>query len=162
MVLLSVTQPDNINSRYWQFSSEYIKKVLFFSKSNIDFHPLLSSVLLICHFQSTNNCGACDSIVILVSYLFSELPELTNILSKEAVHRVLTNQDQGDNDKILRPLFESLMTCEKASVSNSLQNLINRLEKDGMDYNFYIIYTSDNKLSNVTLIYKLRIYSCTK
>ncbi|XP_028026153.1 mannose-6-phosphate isomerase [Bombyx mandarina] len=70
-----------------------------------------------------------------------KLPELTNILSKEAVDRVLTNQDQGDNNKILRPLFESLMTCEKASVSNSLQNLINRLEKDDASNQTFLLYS---------------------
>lgn len=62
---------------------------------------------------------------------FSELPELNNILSKESVDNFLSHREQGESDKVLKPLFNSLMTCDKDAVASSLKSLLKRLSNEG-------------------------------
>lgn len=59
------------------------------------------------------------------------MPELVNILSKDAIDNLLSQGEQGESDKILKPVFESLMTANKDAIANTLNNLMARLEKEG-------------------------------
>ncbi|XP_049870761.1 mannose-6-phosphate isomerase [Pectinophora gossypiella] len=65
-----------------------------------------------------------------IKTFLSKLPELTSILSKESVDVLQACEGQGDNDKVLRDVFHSLMTSDKTAIANSLQSLLTRLENE--------------------------------
>ncbi|KOB72543.1 Mannose-6-phosphate isomerase [Operophtera brumata] len=59
-----------------------------------------------------------------------KLPELSQILSKESVDSFLSHGEQGESDKVLKPVFHSLMSCDKDAVANSLKSLLERLPNE--------------------------------
>lgn len=59
-----------------------------------------------------------------------KLPELVNMLSKESVNNLLAHQDQGGNNSVLKPVFNSLMKCDQSIVASNLLSLLDRLDKE--------------------------------
>lgn len=64
-----------------------------------------------------------------IQNFLKKLPELSNFLSKVSVDGLLSHQEKGDSQTVLKPVFQSLMTSDKAVVASSLKNLLDRLEK---------------------------------
>lgn len=69
--------------------------------------------------------------MLFIHYLtFSGLPELTSVLNSDDVEELLSLEEPVDSNA-LKQVFQSLMTSNKAAITNSLQSLLARLEKEG-------------------------------
>nr|XP_021195436.2 mannose-6-phosphate isomerase [Helicoverpa armigera] len=65
-----------------------------------------------------------------IQNFLKKLPEVANMLSKESIDNFLAQQEQGDSQIVLKPVFHSLMTSDKAVVASTLKSLLERLEKE--------------------------------
>ncbi|KAJ2947417.1 hypothetical protein O0L34_g17196 [Tuta absoluta] len=75
-----------------------------------------------------------------IKTFLSNLPELTSILSKEAVDTLQANEDQGDSGPVLKTVFHSLMSCDKTTLANSLTSYLDRLEKESPETQSSLLY----------------------
>lgn len=63
-------------------------------------------------------------------------------MCENAINAVISHSGDGDTTKLLKDVFHSLMTCDKNKISNGLENLLDRLEDEGIlhFYNKYIFF----------------------
>lgn len=64
------------------------------------------------------------------SFIFSELPELSEILADDSVKGLLA-QGEGDSQNVLKQVFQSLMTANREAIASSLNKFLTRMEKEG-------------------------------
>ncbi|KAJ0177728.1 hypothetical protein K1T71_006601 [Dendrolimus kikuchii] len=74
-----------------------------------------------------------------IKHFIKKMPELSEILAKEHVDNFL-NSDENDSSSTLKSVFHSLMTCSKDSLSDSLQKLLLRLEKEDAETQSSLLY----------------------
>lgn len=65
---------------------------------------------------------------------FPDLPELSNMLSKESVDALQSCKEQGDNGPILKSVFQSLITSDKTIVATTLLVILDRLSNEGKNW----------------------------
>ncbi|XP_045515577.1 mannose-6-phosphate isomerase [Pieris brassicae] len=73
------------------------------------------------------------------------LPELQQILSEDVVNPIL-NSRNGDNTKLLKDIFHSLMSCDKNKIVNGLESLLNRLQTEEPSTQSSLLYPLLNRL----------------
>ncbi|CAK1543953.1 unnamed protein product [Leptosia nina] len=69
-----------------------------------------------------------------------KLPELTDILSEDSVNALLAHNAVNDSTSLLKDVFQSLMTCDKNKISNSLESLLQRLETEDESTQSLLLY----------------------
>ncbi|CAK1579274.1 unnamed protein product [Parnassius mnemosyne] len=93
------------------------------------------------HFEAL--CGFRP--ILEIKEFLKKLPELTKILSKESVNSLIQNED--DNPELLiKQVFQSLMTCDKSVVANSLEELLKRLNNEDVSLQSVLLYNTLQKL----------------
>ncbi|XP_053605729.1 mannose-6-phosphate isomerase isoform X2 [Plodia interpunctella] len=78
----------------------------------------------------------------------AKLPELTQVLPKESVSALLTNEEHGDSDRVLKKVFHELMICDKAAIANALKSFLKRLENEDAETKTFLLYDLIKRLHN--------------
>ncbi|KPI99980.1 Mannose-6-phosphate isomerase [Papilio xuthus] len=80
-----------------------------------------------------------------IKEFLSKLPELHEILSKESLDSILT-YEEGDSTLVLKKVFDSLMSCDKAIVAKSLEKYIKRLTSADESIKSALLFNTLQKL----------------
>ncbi|XP_072929270.1 mannose-6-phosphate isomerase [Epargyreus clarus] len=96
----------------------------------------LTPFTALCGFRTINQ----------IKTFLKKLPELTQMLPEVAVNNLLSHETQEGSEVILKTVFESLMTKDKETIAQSLNILLDRLDKEDESTQAFLLYSVVQRL----------------